>query len=256
MIEINALLKMYRDAWGFEDFYDRLYWHWKDHFGNMHTPDGHDLFLTPYGTAYNRPAKQQDVIRVTSGDRRVDLPVWCGKLEAAKRIVVLGMEPRATKDVYNLEKINGTIFASPFAIGQGRAYAAAFAPLYNAALADTFLYFTDVVKDYDVVVDAVTKLDRKKNDQAARSRFDQKAQRYLPFLATELALIAPTIVLSLGTEVTNFLRTHFENPHLPGPKYRIRQIPHPAHGNAARAAGTIADILDSEIASSNKSVIS
>lgn len=153
------------------------------------------------------------------GDIRVDLPIWFGDVSSKFRVFFLGLEPRDSDAKYNIEKKDNFIFATPFGIefwNERNKYFKSFKSVLMRN--DLFVYFTDVVKNYEV------KSTKNKSDINARSLFWKKAvlEENLEFLNQELNLINPTHVIALGGESFKFLNHHF------GEKWNVVKVIHPA----------------------------
>ena len=101
---------------------------------------------------------------------RVDLPIWHGNIESEIRVMILGLEPRHTHDKFNIDQFNQYVFGSPFGIE----YWTLRNPYYKAFHSiikrkNTFVYFSDVVKEYFVY------LNKENSDKSARKNFSQLA---------------------------------------------------------------------------------
>lgn len=111
---IEELLTHYKRKFPFDKFYDNLLY-------NISTyPDCHiasKTFLKGY-ISQTQTIQYLPRIYTSSGDIRVDLPVWFGDVNAANKIVVIGMEPRDTDKSghLNIEKVDQYVFATPFAL--------------------------------------------------------------------------------------------------------------------------------------------
>lgn len=140
------------------------------------------------------------------GDIRVDLPISIGDKNSKYRIVILGLEPRDSNSKFNIEKHGKHVFGTPFGIehwDEKNKYFKCFKGLLNRE--DCFLYFTDVVKEYEV------RESKDAADKYARKTFKEKASKdeNITFLRLEMDLIKPTHILALGHDTFKFLSHHF-----------------------------------------------
>jgi len=229
---IDKILTLYKDQFGFQDFYSHLVYKVTQYPNN-------DSFLK----GLKPEAKNFKEFCTNEGDIRVDLPVWFGNPESSKKIVIMGSEPRDTASHLNIEKVefNGEkyVFATPFALEySGGKYQRAFKDLTNSN--DIFVYFTDVVKEYKVI--GLDKEGKNQNDKNARNVFNQKANEYKEFLGRELDIIQPNILIGLGSKSYSklnqikFFKKKYEN--------KIIEVTHPAAwGGAEKAKRDIEKIL-------------
>lgn len=227
---IQGLLTHYRKRFLFDKFYDNLLY-------NIATyPDYHitsKTFLKGY-VSQTKVTKYIGKILTEVGDIRVDLPVWFGDNNATNKIIIIGLEPRDTdkSGLLNIERVNHYVFATPFALERPKGpYYAAFGDLINRE--DTFVYFTDVVKTYQVG----SVHDKQQDDKTARQNFLQKAQDELPFLLKELELIKPTKIIALGDKSFAFLK------ELLGSEFELEKVRHPSQGGAKIAKQQLTDIV-------------
>jgi putative transcription antitermination factor YqgF len=142
---LDRLISLYRNRFHFVEFYDRLIsniQNWPDdHIQNANFLYGIIPSLIPPKTDYPIIAQE--------GDIRVDLPVWFGDPLFHKRIAIIGLEPRNTSDHLNVERNNRYVFATPFAMERPKGkYQSAFSEILSKP--DCFVYFSDVVKEYEV----------------------------------------------------------------------------------------------------------
>ena len=154
--------------------------------------------------AMKRESKES--IKCSSGDIRVDLPISFGSLDARHRLIILGLEPRDSKNIYNLERQGKFVFGTPFGIEQwssGNKYFKSFSEIISRS--DCFVYFTDVVKEYEV------KESKVKADKNARKEFWNKAsnEENIAFLKEEMSHINPTHIIALGRDTYFFLKEIF-----------------------------------------------
>lgn len=143
-----------------------------------------------------------------NGDIRVDLPISIGSEESSYRIAILGLEPRDSNSKFNIERTNKFVFGTPFGIEnwtETNKYYKCFEDLLKRD--DCYLYFTDVVKEYEV------KETKCVADNHARKTFWTKAANLenICFLKTEFEIIKPTHILALGNDTFTFLNQHFGN---------------------------------------------
>lgn len=232
---ISQILKLYKDKFGFIKFYDNVRFNigeWKEfHIQN-------ETFLQGYKSEI--PTTEfAGRISTKEGDIRVDLPVWFGNPNSAKRIVVIGSEPRDTAEELNVERVDKYVFATPFALERAnKKYQNTFSDLTNNA--NIFVYFTDVVKDYEVIC----KDDKKKNDENARTKFSTKSENYRQLLLEEFRIINPTLIIGLGNDSYNklnrlmdFAKNEYRN--------KIKKVRHPSYGGSVRAKEQIGELLKS-----------
>jgi hypothetical protein len=170
------------------------------------------------------------LIECNDGDIRIDVPVWFGDIEKAKnKIIVFGLEPRDTNSSFNIERINNMVYATPFGVDRWNEqstimrkpqnkYFRVFNDLVNNE--SNFVLFSDVVKDYSVS----SKLnENRKNDEIARKHFFEKATGSLDFLKEEIDTIQPTLIITLGFDSYNFIKSNFKNQ-------KVIKLRHPANG--------------------------
>jgi hypothetical protein len=154
----------------------------------------------------NNQSNQKQNFECQNGDVRVDLPISLGSEKATYRIVVLGLEPRDSNSKYNINRSGKFVFGTPFGIEywtEKNKYFKSFEDLLKRK--DCYLYFTDVVKEYEV------KDSKGAADLNARKTFWSKAvqNENLSFLKSELDFIKPTHILALGNDTYSFLSKHF-----------------------------------------------
>lgn len=149
---------------------------------------------------------KKDTIECQNGDVRVDLPISFGSDKAPYRLAILGLEPRDSKSKYNVERFGNFVFGTPFGIEywtEKNKYYRSFEDLLQRE--DCFLYFTDVVKEYEV------KESKGAADRNARQTFWKKAaeKENIAFLKSEFEIIKPTHIIALGVDTHAFLKIHF-----------------------------------------------
>ncbi len=147
-----------------------------------------------------------DKIECQNGDIRVDLPISLGKENAKYRFAILGLEPRDSNSKFNIERSGKFVFGTPFGIEywtEKNKYYRCFEELIKRD--DCYLYFTDVVKEYEV------KTSKGEADFNARKTFWKKAAdtENLSFLKKELEIINPTHIIALGNDTYTFLHQQF-----------------------------------------------
>jgi hypothetical protein len=178
--------------------------------------------------------EDQPRIFTKPGDIRVDLPVWFGCSSAAKKVVIVGMEPRDTDKKFgllNIERVGKYVFATPFALERTKGpYHSAFQSVFNSE--QPFVYFTDVVKTFQVSDGG-----KSADDKNARHLFQEKAQAEQHFLLEELGFIEPDMVIALGNDAYAFLQQFL------GAKYTIQKVRHPSQGGALAARNQLTDLL-------------
>jgi len=229
---IETLLNLYRQQFPFDRFYDNLLYNIsaypKYHIASQN-------FLAGYRPK-TKIAEDIPLILTKSGDIRVDLPIWFGDPCAKNKIVVVGLEPRDTDKSghLNIERVENFVFGTPFALEHPKGpYYSAFREVTEAS--DTFFYFTDVVKTYQVG-DSCSK---STDDKIARQTFWKKAHEGKAFLLEELQIIEPDNIVALGNDSFSFLN------ELLGATYNVRKVRHPSQGGARIARQQLAALLQS-----------
>jgi hypothetical protein len=174
-------------------------------------------------------ADQKSDIDCNVMDSRIDLPVWFGNINnAKKRIIVFGLEPRDTNSNFNVEKVGKNVFATPFGIDRWNAQSSIkYKPQnkYYRVFQDVitnnenFILFSDIVKDYQIIS---KKNENRKNDKTARELFFKKATNSFSFLQEEISIINPTHIITLGIDSYEFLRQYYNEITI-----RLR---HPSNG--------------------------
>jgi uracil-DNA glycosylase len=159
---------------------------------------------------------QKEKIECQNGDVRVDLPISFGSEKATYRLAILGLEPRDSNSKYNIERSGNFVFGTPFGIEywtEKNKYYRCFEDLLKKE--DCYLYFTDVVKEYEV------KDSKGAADINARKTFWTKAalEDNIAFLKSEFDIIKPTHILALGNDTHAFLKLHFGD--------KVVQVIHP-----------------------------
>ena len=149
---------------------------------------------------------QKDKFECQNGDVRVDLPISLGHKNGNYRIAILGLEPRDSKSKFNIERSGKFVFGTPFGIEywtEKNKYYRCFEDLIKRD--DCYLYFTDVVKEYEV------KSSKGDADVNARKTFWKKAAdiENISFLKKELEILNPTYIIALGNDTYTFLHQQF-----------------------------------------------
>lgn len=193
-MDILPIRLLYRNKYGYNSFYELA------------------TFLIEKNNAIHQRGNTamkvgvKESIKCSVGDIRVDLPIAFGNLSAPHRLIILGLEPRDSKDIFNLERNGKFVFGTPFGIEQwssGDKYFRSFSEIISRS--DCFLYFTDVVKEYEV------KESKEKADRNARKQFWSKAsnEENIAFLKEEMSHINPTHIIALGRDSYSFLKEIF-----------------------------------------------
>lgn len=222
-----TLIKFYKNWLGFNQYYNLLV--------NQKLSESNEFIKSPrflYGIKNdqkNIPDNDEIPITTQLNDLRIDVPVWFGDLENSKiKIVVLGLEPRDTNSIFNIEKIGNKVFGNPFGVNRWNPkssirykpqnkYFDVFRLLLDRN--DVFLLFSDAVKTYEV------KENNAESDNYARKIFRKEFENQKNMLLQELDLIKPTHILALGRDTYKKLSSSEINQ-----KYKIFHIRHPAQG--------------------------
>ena len=159
---------------------------------------------------------QKQKIDCQNGDVRVDLPISFGSEKATYRLAILGLEPRDSNSKFNINRFGKFVYGTPFGIEywtEKNKYYRCFESLFQKQ--DCYLYFTDVVKEYEV------KDSKGAADNNARKTFWTKAAQgdNIAFLKSEFEIIKPTHILALGNDTHAFLKLHFGD--------KVVQVIHP-----------------------------
>jgi hypothetical protein len=158
-----------------------------------------------FSNGSNQSVKKQK-IECQNGDIRVDLPISFGLEKATYRLAILGLEPRDSNSKFNINRSGKFVYGTPFGIEywtDKNKYYRCFEALFQRQ--DCYLYFTDVVKEYEV------KDSKGAADNNARKTFWTKAalEDNITFLKSEFEIIKPTHILALGNDTHAFLKLHF-----------------------------------------------
>ena len=153
------------------------------------------------------------------GDVRVDLPIWFGDpVKSKTRIMFLGLEPRDSDPIFNIEKIGKYVFGTPFGIEHWTPKNKYFNSFQDVVKNwDILSYFTDVVKEY------VVKKSKGEGDKAARESFWPKANESenLNFLDQEIRYLNPDHIIGIGNDSYRFLEKKFRG------KFKVSIVRHP-----------------------------
>jgi hypothetical protein len=217
---MNYLFEFYEEELGGKDFYNVL---------NKKSKDSPELFnpniLYPEYSLNVSPT-HLDLPIVKSGDVRIDMPIVCGDINSKNKVLILGLEPRHTDDMYNIMRIDDKVFATPFGIDKWYSkskqsiYASAFEKFLNL---DYQFVFSDFVKEYEVPDPSKKNI----NDLTARHGFEKKFEnKYKAILEKEIDLIQPTLVIGLGkTDINKKVDKSWLQ------RFNINVISHPTNGN-------------------------
>jgi len=177
---------------------------------------------------------------VEPGDLRIDMPILIGSERPKVRILVLGLEPRHSDDLYNVLKKDKTVYATPFGID--RWYSGAkqniYASAFNKYLApDRLFLFSDFVKEYKVI----DPINKNKNSRYARDSFENLFQsKYQELLSEEIKLFSPNIIIGMGkVDISNKVPKNFIK------EKKINIISHPINGNYHRMIKGMDEIFNS-----------
>lgn len=225
------LLNHYKKL-NYEKYYDIIITNVKKHENEFIQVSSFLNGITTKETIKNAKIECEDM------DVRIDLPVWFGNLNTAKkRIIVFGLEPRDTNSSFNIEKVGKNVFATPFGIDRWNfkssikykpqnKYYRVFKDFISND--DNFILFSDIVKEYQVIS---KKNENGKNDKTARELFFTKAANSLAYLTEEIRLVNPTHIITLGNDSFEFLSKYFNeitirlrHPSNGGEKIAIEQL--------------------------------
>jgi len=212
-------MDFYRETLGYEDYYSII--------NNQSDEDEficNDRFLPNITSKSNG-----EEITTTVGDSRIDVPVWFGDLNKSVRIVVLGLEPRDTNQLFNIERVGNKVYGTPFGVDRWNYKSSVwrkpqnkyFKP-FNKMVNDEnhFVLFSDVVKSYDIV-----DVDNKINDSHARENFISKSIKEKDNLMREMELIDPTHIITLGGVSYGVIKKML-------PDYNVIKVRHPSNGGS------------------------
>jgi hypothetical protein len=229
---MEKILELYKkQGFHFSHFYEIL---------KMRSVNSFDLYTTNKRFLQNQKTstdvlEKNEVIVTEAGDIRVDLPVWYGDFaNSSKKVMVIGLEPRDTdlSGRLNIERYENIVYATPFALEiENNKYQKAFTELnlHN----DFFVYYTDIVKTYNVTKN------KKVDDKSARGNFIALAQQGAEFLLQEINLVKPDIILALGKECEKVLKKLMENESVD-----IKYVRHPSQGGQNIAQQNIKEIIE------------
>jgi hypothetical protein len=219
---IDFIYSFYENTFGATDFYAYL----------KQKREINSLEYNPHILLSEKSIAKQKIngaCMVEAGDLRIDMPMLIGNVEAKKRILVLGLEPRHTDDFYNILKKGKMVFGTPFGID--RWYSEAKQNIYASAFQkylspERLFLFSDFVKEYEVI-DPSNKID---NNTRARIRFEELFRtKYQNILEEEIALFKPDIIIGMGkTDIYGKVPTGILREH------NIKVICHPINGNYQR----------------------
>jgi hypothetical protein len=194
MNELNKIISLYKTRYEFTEYYNII----------SDLLSKNVLFSKSKSAIKNK--KNNSLIECEKGDIRVDLPISIGPKNAKYRIAILGLEPRDSNPKYNVEHLGKYVFGTPFGIEfwtEKNKYYRCFEELLKRN--DCYLYFTDVVKEYEV------KSSKGEADLNARKTFWKKAAdiENISFLKKELEILNPTQIIALGNDTYSFLHQQF-----------------------------------------------
>jgi|JI7StandDraft_1071085.scaffolds.fasta_scaffold15880_2 hypothetical protein len=232
---ITEILNLYREHFNYKNFYNILLTR------ILNNPDHYidsKQLLSEY--EFSKQISLPDNILTEVGDTRVDLPIWFGNPNSTNRIIILGMEPRDSDKSgrLNIERVGNNVFATPFALERksGPYYSAFKEIIYQS---DVFVYFTDIVKFYDV------RVNKKSDDRNARKTFPVRARNQLSFLKEEISIIQPEKIISLGNLSYNFSNKYLiEHELLSSNSNILIKVRHPSNGGALIARDQIRAIFN------------
>ena len=175
---------------------------------------------------------------VQKGDIRIDVPVLIGDVKSKHRVLILGLEPRHTDDVFNIMKVGNKVFATPFGIDRWYSdskqgvYASAFERFLSS---DKLFLFSDFVKEYWVADPGL----KGKNDELARENFKQLFdKKYRLLLEKEIELFEPTMIVALGkVDISKKVPKSWLE------KYNVQVIAHPTNGNYKRMQTAMMNLM-------------
>jgi hypothetical protein len=217
---MNYLFEFYEEELGGKDFYNVL---------NKKSKEFPELFNASIiypENSLNSNLIYNEIPIVKSGDVRVDMPIICGNINSKNKVLILGLEPRHTDNMYNIMRIENKVFATPFGIDKWYSkskqsiYASAFEKFLKL---DYQFVFSDFVKEYEVPDSSQKNI----NDFTARHGFEKKFEnKYKAILEKEIDLIQPTLVIGLGkTDINKKVDKSWLQ------RFNINVISHPTNGN-------------------------
>lgn len=229
---MEKLFQFYESELGAKDFYSTL---------KHKSKESSDIFnqnIIFSKNESNTSIFHNDQPIVKSGDIRIDMPILCGNINSKNKVLVLGLEPRHTDDMYNIMRIENKVFATPFGIDRWYSkskqsiYASAFEKFLNR---DALFIFSDFVKEYKVPDPNQKSL----NDQTARANFENLFEdKYKTILEKEIKIFEPTLIIGLGKGDIN------KKIHKSWLKeFNVNVISHPTNGNFNRMQTGMSEVL-------------
>lgn len=222
-MNIQKVQEFYTDWLGVKDYY-----HIMKSYVNSDSTEFINSNTFLHGIEINNKIIRKE-IDTKIGDMRIDVPVWFGDISKAKlRYVVLGLEPRDTNKMFNVERVKNKVFGAPFGADRWNINSSVRGKNQNKYFrvfedhindANCFILFSDVVKFFHIKY-----ADKGTNDSEARSLFNRYAQDELTFLKKELKIINPHKIITLGNDTYNVVNS------LIGNKFEIIKLRHPAQG--------------------------
>ena len=230
---MKEIIELYKESYPFSFFYSRAL----NKFKMNKVIENFPIDLDSYELGLSKSQYEESEICAHFGDIRIDLPIWFGNPKAKKRIALVGLEPRHTNNKFNLEKKESfkvNIYGTPFGIEAWNEKDKYYTSFKSVILdPDTFCYFTDVVKEYEV------EESKKDGDTKARYSFLPKArnEQNMAFLSKELTLLNPTHLVGLGNKSFEFLSKNF------GTVYNVIKVRHPSYGGQELARQQLSNLL-------------
>jgi hypothetical protein len=220
---MNEIFNFFEEELGGKDFYATL---------QQKSIDSPELYNQTIIFPTNKSSKSLfnfEHPKVNSGDTRIDMPILCGNINSKNRVLILGLEPRHTNDMYNILRIQNKVFATPFGIdkwyslSKQNIYGSAFENFLNR---DALFLFSDFVKEYDVPDPNTKGL----NDVKARSNFEKNfTNKYQSVLEKEIKLFDPSLIIGLGkVDISKKIEKSWLK------EFKINVVSHPTNGNYHR----------------------
>ena len=180
---------------------------------------------------------------------RIDVPVWFGDhKKSRKKFIIYGLEPRGTDSKFNVEVVDKHIFATPFGCDRWNLNSSIarkpqnkyFTAFYELICRDdSFILFSDIVKEYHLKSNKFTHESKMEHDKNARKYFKEGVKKYEEMLFNEIEMVKPNNVIALGSLAKNTLDLlGVEN---------VKSVRHPSYGGQKVAAENVKNIIESNL---------